>query len=65
MNKLSADVAKELHKPVKHKFKRMKVSTFHPDDIWGADLLEMKGDKKYKYILVIINIFTRSAGEFH
>ena len=59
--KISQQIAKELHKPVKHKFKRMNVNMYHLDDIWGADLVEMKGDKKYKYILVVIDIFTRYA----
>ena len=61
MQKISTELAKELHKPVKHKFKRLHTIVFHKDEIWGADLCDMPGFKKYKFILTVIDLFTRYA----
>ena len=54
---------KELHKPVKRSFKRMKVITFHINHIWGADLVDMfnKKDGDFRYILTVIDIYSRYA----
>ena len=46
-------LAEELHKPVIKKFKRRKVYARFIDDIWAADLAEMKSlcskNKNFKY----------------
>ena len=54
-----------------HKFYRkpptyLKVKVFAKDDIWSADLVEMPHESlgrsgKYKYILTVIDLFTRYA----
>lgn len=62
MNKL---IIKELHKPVKRKFQRSKVVTKGIDDIWASDLIDLrnlsKQNKGYKYILTVIDCFSRYA----
>lgn len=59
------DLAKELHKPIKTKFKRRRVLVFNIDDIWSSDLMDKqdiaKHNKGYKYILTIIDIFSKYA----
>ena len=62
MNNQEANiVAKELHKPVKHKFQKLKINIYTKDYIWGADLCEMEKCLKYKYILTVIDLCTRYA----
>jgi transposase InsO family protein len=55
----------ELHKPVKKNFRRRKVYVPHLDHTHSADLVDMKGfsrqNKGYKYILNIIDIWSRYA----
>ena len=36
------ELADELHKPVKRKFQRGHVNAFSIDDVWRADLVDMK-----------------------
>ena len=51
---LGFDEAEELHKPIRHTFKRRRVFVFNIDDIWSADLKDMQSLAKendgYKYI---------------
>ena len=61
MNNQDANiVAKELHKPVKHKFQKLKINIYiyesRKDYVRGADLCEMG---KCKYILTVIHLCTR------
>ena len=60
-----ADLAKELHKPVLHKFKTRKVYVQRKDQTWGMDLADMGTWKEendgYTFILTIIDVFTRWA----
>ena len=62
---LGLEEAEELHKPIRHKFKRRRVMVFNIDDIWSADLKDMqsisKQNKGFKYILTIIDIFSKYA----
>ena len=55
----------ELHKPIRHKFKRRRVFVFTVDDIWSADLMDRhnisKYNKGFKYILTVIDIFSKFA----
>ena len=57
--------ATELHKPIRHKFKRRRVYVFNIDDIWTADLLDKqslaKNNKGYKYLLTIVDTFSKFA----
>ena len=58
-------LAKELHKPVIRKFQRRRVIVKSLDEIWGIDLVDMQEWAKlndgYKYILTIIDCFSRYA----
>ena len=60
--KESQIAAQELHRPITKVFERRKVLANHMDWCWAADLVVMdKQDYRYKYILVIIDIYTRYA----
>lgn len=58
-------LAKELHKPIHHKYKRRRILVFNIDDIWSADLKDMsnlaKYNKGYKYLLNVIDLFSKYA----
>ena len=62
---VSEQLSEELHKPVIKKFKRRKVYARFKDDIWAADLTEMKSlsskNKNVKYLLYVIDVFTKYA----
>jgi len=55
----------ELHKPIRHNFKKRRVFVFNIDDIWSADLKDMqslaKHNKHYKYISTVIDLFSKYA----
>ena len=59
----SDELAEELHKPIRKKFKRRRVYVKGVDAIWAADLVDMqafsKYNKGYKYILMVIDIFSK------
>jgi len=67
-------LAQELHKEYRKPKTFLKVKVFNKDDIWGADLVEMKkeaasgaapkGGEDYKYILTIIDLYTKYAWAF-
>jgi len=60
MNKDYADlVSKELHHKIIKHFPRRQVISKYKDEIWGSDLCEMKSDLGYKYILTVIDIYTK------
>jgi len=58
-------LAEELHKPIKRKFQRRHVDVWNMDDSWGADLVDMreweKQNKGYKYMLNVIDVFSKYA----
>ena len=61
-----SQLAKELHRPILRKFpKRRVIITRGVDDTWSADLIDMgklsKWNKGYKYILTVIDVFSRYA----
>ena len=60
-----ASLAEELHKPIRHTFKRRRVFVFNIDDIWSADIKDMqslsKQNKHYKYLLTVIDLFSKYA----
>ena len=59
----SNELADELHKPIRKKFKKRIVFAKYVDDIFAADLVEMqpfaKFNNGYKYILMIIDVFSK------
>jgi hypothetical protein len=62
---LLRQIADELHKPVKRKHKTRKIFVSEKDETWSVDLADMqqwaKQNYGYKYILTIVDIFTRYA----
>lgn len=48
-----------LHKDRRWRFPRNKVIALFKDEQWQADLAEMPQDKGYRYILVVIDVFTK------
>ena len=62
---LGFDEAEELHKPIRHKFKRRRVFVFNIDDVWSADLKDMqtlaKENKGYKFLSNVIDLFSKTA----
>lgn len=58
-------LASELHKPVRHNFKRRKIIVNGIDEIWALDLADMQAfsteNKGEKYILTVIDCFSRYA----
>ena len=60
---MSEELAEELHKPVRKTFRKRRVISKHVDDVWAADLVDMqyysRTNKGYKYILMIIDIFSK------
>lgn len=57
------DIALELHKPARKNYTRRRVNVYNKNDLFQADLIDMLfycGENKgYKYILCIINCFTK------
>jgi hypothetical protein len=63
--KLLLEISKEVHKPVKRKYKRKKVTSPALDAIWSMDLVDMqqwnKENDNYKYMLNIVDVYSRYA----
>lgn len=59
------EIACELHRPARKNYTRRKVNVYGKNDLWQADLVEMiphsKQNKNYKYILCVIDCFTKYA----
>ncbi len=59
------ELAEELHKPIRRKFQRRSVQVSGIDEVWGADLVDMKEWKKenkgYTFILTVIDVFSKYA----
>lgn len=60
-----SDVVNEIHKNVRVNFLRRRVIMKDIDDLWQADLIDMQAVSKenngYKYILVVIDTFSKYA----
>ena len=58
-------LAEELHKSIIRKFKKRKVYSTLKDNIWGADLADMKLINKFNkgvsFLLCVIDIFSKYA----
>ena len=56
-------LANELHKPLRNKFPKRFVFVRNVDDIWGADLIDMRALSKenddFKYVLMILDVFSK------
>ena len=63
--KQNLQLAKELHKPIIRKFKKRKVYSGFKDNIWGADLADMKliskFNKGFRFLLCVIDTFSKYA----
>ena len=61
--KWTSPLANELHKPVRKNFPKRHVFVRHVDDVWGADLVDMKKlanqNDDFKYILMAIDVFSK------
>lgn len=59
------DIAYELHRPARKNYTRRAVNVYGKNDLWQADLVELipysKLNKGYKYILCVIDCFTKFA----
>lgn len=59
------EIAYELYKPVRKNYTRRIVNVYGKNDLWQANLIEIlfytKQNKGYKYILCIIDCFTKFA----
>ena len=58
---VSEQEAREMHHRIVRNFPRRKVIVNHIDDIWSADLVEMPPDQGSKYILTVIDVFSKYA----
>ena len=56
---------KELHKPIIRKFEKRKVHSSFRNNIWGADIADMKlfskFNKGFRFLLCVINIYNKYA----
>ena len=63
--KQNLQLAKELHKPIIRNFKKLKVYSGFKDNIWDADLADMrlisKFNKGFRFLLRVIDIFSKYA----
>ena len=58
-------LTEEVHKPITKKFPLRRVMVSGPNEIWSADLIDMrefsKDNKGYNYLLNVIDIFSKYA----
>ena len=58
-------LAEERHKPIIGKLKKRKIYSLFKDNIWGADLVDMKliskFNKVFRFLLCVIDIFSKYA----
>ena len=59
--KLGQGYADERHKPFRKPRHLLKVKVFNKDDIWSADLVEVPPERGYRYLLTVIDLYTRYA----
>lgn len=51
--------ADEIHKPFRKHNVFLKVKVFNKDDIWSADLIELPLQNNYKFVLTVIDLYTK------
>ena len=58
-----SELAEELHKPIKRKFRKRRVFVNGIDKIWAGDLADMRAFSKHNdgvtFLLLIIDIFSK------
>ena len=63
MSKVKSVIVRELHKPARKNFLRLRTIVKGLDDMWQADLAEFQAFSKenngYKYILVVVDSFSK------
>ena len=63
LKKKFSTLAEELHKPIKRKFKKRRVTVHGIDKIWGADLADMsalsKDNNGVNFLLLVIDTFSK------
>ena len=56
-------LAEELHRPIRKHFTKRYVFVRNVDDIWGADLIDMralsKANDDFKYVVMVIDVFSK------
>ena len=61
--KWTSQLAEELHRPVRKRFPKRYVFVRNVDDIYGADLVDMralaKQNQNFRYILMVIDVFSK------
>ena len=61
--KKDSTLAEELHKPIKRKINKRRVLVRGIDEIWAADLADMKAfskfNKGFNFLLLVIDIFSK------
>ena len=61
-------IAKEVFSPQKTKFRRDRIIPLYKEETWSADLIDKsslsKNNNNYKFILTVIDIFTKYAWAF-
>ena len=64
-NKPNYQLANKLHIPIIRKFLKRKVYSGFKDNIWGADLADIKSisklNKRFRFLLCVIDIFSKYA----
>ena len=62
---LEGQDAYNLHRPVRHKFPRRHYNVRNCDDVWEADLIDMRAFRTYNdnhsYVLVVIDVLSKNA----
>ena len=55
------ELAEELHKPIITKLEKRKVHSSFLDNIWGADLADVQLLRKFRFLLCVIDIYSKYA----
>ena len=55
------ELAEELHKPITTKLEKRKVHSSFLDNIWGADLADVQLLRKFRFLLCVIDIYSKYA----
>src|SRR5271156_3221278 len=48
-----------INSPIRHKFPRRKVMVSGIDSIWASDLVEMPPERGFKFILTVVDVFSK------
>ena len=68
IEKQQQELAKEVFSPRITKFRRQRIIPLYKDETWSADLIDKsslsKHNNNYKFILTVIDIFTKDAWAF-